>query len=106
MQDANGDSLSYNLQLADGRDLPGWLKFNAASLELIGEPYDAINGNYTLELTATDSFGASTSLEFALTIAGNSSDATDPTAPPSVAWDLLIPEADDPELGFSVGDVW
>ena len=104
VQDANGDSLSYNLQLADGRDLPGWLTFNAASLELIGEPYDAINGNYTLELTATDSFGASTSLEFALTIAGNSSDATDPTAPPSVAWDLLIPEADEPELGFSVGD--
>ena len=34
----------------------GLAQFNSASLELIGEPYDAVNGNYTLELTATDSF--------------------------------------------------
>ncbi|MEY2644894.1 MAG: hypothetical protein RLZZ611_1543, partial [Cyanobacteriota bacterium] len=98
-----GDSLSYSLKQSDGRPLPGWLHFNASTLELSGEPYDAISGMYSLQLTATDSIGASAALDFNLTVAGTSNNAT-ANAPKSVRWDLDVSIPTNPSLGYSVGD--
>jgi hypothetical protein len=106
VDNANGDSLSYSLKLKDGRSLPAWLTFNPDSLELYGQPYPAITGEYSLEITATDAFGASAALDFSLTITGGSTVNTNPIAPTNVAWSLDISNPAGEVHGYNVGDTF
>jgi Ca2+-binding RTX toxin-like protein len=66
--DADGDSLSYVVTLANGNALPSWMSFNAANLSFSGTPTTADIGNLRIQLTATDAFGASTSSAFDLKV--------------------------------------
>jgi Ca2+-binding RTX toxin-like protein len=63
-----GDSLSLSAALADGRPLPGWMKFDATSRRFSGAPAASDAGDLLLKVTATDSAGASASQSLALRI--------------------------------------
>lgn len=63
-----GDSLSYTVQLSDGKDLPGWLTYNPATRTLSGTPGDADTGTLNLKVIATDTFGLSASTSFNLAV--------------------------------------
>ena len=67
--DPNGDSLSYSASLADGSDLPNWLSFAPESRTFSGTPTESDDGTLNLQVTATDSEGATASSEFSLNIA-------------------------------------
>ena len=105
VDNGSGDSLGYTLKMADGKDLPGWLSFDRNQIKLSGEPYPAISGEYNLELKATDIFGASASDQFSLTIAGTSSDTSEPDAEKRVEWDLeVINQEEAAQKVVNVGD--
>ncbi|NHZ88274.1 hypothetical protein F2P45_04425 [Massilia sp. CCM 8733] len=62
-----GDALTLALSLADGRPLPSWLSFDAASATLQGTPPPAMT-TYALRLSATDIDGHTVSQVFRLAI--------------------------------------
>ena len=65
-----GDTLTYSAKLADGSALPSWLKFDSASGKLSGTPANADVGALSIQLTATDTSGASSAPSlFALNVA-------------------------------------
>jgi VCBS repeat-containing protein len=64
-----GDVLTYSATLADGRALPTWLTFAAATQTFSGTPGNADVGNLSLMVTATDTGGLSASSAFALNVA-------------------------------------
>ena len=64
-----GDALSYSARLADGSALPDWLKFDPAKSTLSGAPANADVGTLSVQITATDTSGASASSMFGLDIA-------------------------------------
>lgn len=58
--DPDGDSITYDVTMADGSALPAWLQFDAATRTLSGTPDAAIEGSsLQLGLWATDDYGAS-----------------------------------------------
>ena len=65
---ASADELAYDIRMTDGRQLPGWLKFDPTSGSLTGEPHPAAAGSYSLEILATDALGAVTAESFSLNI--------------------------------------
>ncbi len=64
-----GDSLNYNVTLADGSPLPSWLNFDVNSLTLSGMPSNNEVGDIVLNVIATDMAGATASQPFTLNIA-------------------------------------
>ncbi|MBD2157301.1 putative Ig domain-containing protein [Leptolyngbya sp. FACHB-16] len=66
-----GDVLSYRAALADGSALPTWLQFNAQTLTFSGTPTSADAGFLNLQLTATDTAGATATDTFVLEIASS-----------------------------------
>ncbi len=74
-QDAdNGDSLTITVTQADGSELPSWLEaveetyFDENYLTLFGVPSESDLGAITVRVTATDSHGASASVDFDLEV--------------------------------------
>jgi Ca2+-binding RTX toxin-like protein len=63
-----GDSLSLTASLANGKALPDWLKFDAASGTFSGVPGNADVGAYSVRLSATDTAGESASTTFDLVV--------------------------------------
>jgi arabinoxylan arabinofuranohydrolase len=66
----DGDELQYTASLANGDDLPDWLTFDDMLLTLSGTPAIENKGNFDIQITATDVFGASGSSMFKLTVEG------------------------------------
>jgi Ca2+-binding RTX toxin-like protein/GH24 family phage-related lysozyme (muramidase) len=61
--------LSYSAALADGKALPSWLTFNAATGTFTGTPGDGDIGTLNVKVTATDSAsGLATTDTFSLTV--------------------------------------
>jgi Ca2+-binding RTX toxin-like protein len=60
--------LTYDATLADGSALPSWLSFDPATMTFSGTPTDADVGTLSLQVTATDTEGASVSDAFNITI--------------------------------------
>lgn len=56
--DRDGDLLTYTAQGRNGVSLPNWLAFNPQSLIFSGIPLETDDGTLPLQLTATDSVGA------------------------------------------------
>jgi hypothetical protein len=52
--DPNDDVISYSSDLADGKSLPSWLKFNPVTISFGGVPQSNDAGNVTIILFATD----------------------------------------------------
>ncbi|MGC2856218.1 putative Ig domain-containing protein [Novispirillum sp. DQ9] len=88
--DADGDVLTYTATLANGRPLPGWLSFDAATGTFSGNPPNGV-GALDLRVTASDGNGGTGSATFRLSIA-NANDA--PVARPL------------PAQSFSGGGAW
>jgi Ca2+-binding RTX toxin-like protein len=63
-----GDSLSLTAILANGRPLPSWMKFDAASRTFSGAPTPADAGNLMVRVIATDTAGATAAQPLALQI--------------------------------------
>lgn len=61
-----GDTLTFNLTLADGEKLPYWIKFDKKNLNIQGLALQV--GTYNLKYTATDIMGQSASVYFKLTV--------------------------------------
>lgn len=59
-----GDELTITASQADGGELPEWIHFQEGSLKFRGTPTESDIGLWNLRLTATDSHGASTSIDF------------------------------------------
>lgn len=72
-----GDTLGYAVTLIDGGALPTWLSFNAATRTFTGTPTNSEVGTTSVKIVATDSFGASVSSPFSVTVA-NTNDAPTP----------------------------
>ncbi|MFZ4650353.1 MAG: putative Ig domain-containing protein [Rubrivivax sp.] len=92
-----GDRLSVTATLADGSDLPEWLKFDEDDLEFSGTPRNADVGTLQIRLTATDRSGATVSDVFALTVT-NTNDAptranpiADQSATEDQAFSFVVP---------------
>jgi len=66
--DPQGAAMTYTATLASGAALPSWLKFNAATDSFSGTEA-AGTAPITIKVTATDSYGLSTSESFTLTLA-------------------------------------
>ena len=80
-----GDSLNYSASLADGSDLPNWLSFAPESRTFSGTPTESDDGTLNLQVTATDSQGATASSEFSLNIAEVNDDTETDTVTKPVA---------------------
>jgi len=63
-----GDTLTYSATLADGSELPSWLGFDTTTGILNGTPLDTNVGAIDITVTATDSFNASVSDTYTLTV--------------------------------------
>ena len=61
-----GDHLVYSATLDDGSALPAWMNFNASSPYLLILGANALLGEYSIRLSATDTFGAQASDTFTL----------------------------------------
>ncbi|MEO8278350.1 MAG: putative Ig domain-containing protein [Ideonella sp.] len=64
-----GDQLRLDAKLSSGAALPTWLKFDAATGLMVGIPSNGDVGRLDIRVTATDRQGASTGLDFKLTVA-------------------------------------
>ncbi len=72
--DGDNDPLTYSARLADGKPLPSWLHFDAATRSFSGTPLNSHVGNYAIEVIASDVQGASATQIFALVVS-NTNDA-------------------------------
>jgi YD repeat-containing protein len=63
-----GDALGYAATLADGSPLPDWLVFDPVTLSFTGIPFGDALGGIAIRVTATDTGGASASLDFSLDV--------------------------------------
>jgi len=63
--DRNGDQLSFGAKLADGRALPGWLRFDPDSRTFAGNP-PTFNGSIELRVTVTDPLGVTATDDFTI----------------------------------------
>ena len=64
-----GDSLTLSAKLANGDALPSWLNFDASTGTFSGTPANGDVGALSVQVTATDTSGASVSDVFGLTVA-------------------------------------
>ncbi len=64
-----GDTLSYSASLSNGNALPTWLSFHPTTRTFSGTPTNDDVGSLNLQVTATDSSGASVSSTFNVAIA-------------------------------------
>jgi VCBS repeat-containing protein len=71
-----GDVLGYSATRSDGTARPSWLAFDSATRTFSGTPGAGDTGTLQLQLTATDTAGASAEDVFALAIAGGTGDQT------------------------------
>ncbi len=62
------DTLRYSVSLADGGSLPKWLKFDTLSFTFSGTPTQNDIASIPVKITATDSYGASVSHKFTITV--------------------------------------
>ena len=62
------DTVLLSLSQSNGKVIPDWLTFNPVKGNLRGLPTNDQVGNYEFVLTATDSFGASATLTFTLSV--------------------------------------
>nr|WP_255502210.1 MBG domain-containing protein [Algoriphagus sp. AK58] len=72
--DADGDELSYSVQLAGGGTLPTWLTFNPANRTFSGTPTNSEVGTITIAVTADDGNGGTETDTFDITVL-NTNDA-------------------------------
>jgi VCBS repeat-containing protein len=86
-----GDTLTYSAKLADGSDLPSWLKFDATTGTFSGRSPKQV-GSIDVRVTATDQVAASGSTEGSLSVSdvfrlsvshGNEGVGNGPDAPPA-----------------------
>ncbi|MEZ5639833.1 MAG: carbohydrate-binding domain-containing protein [Burkholderiaceae bacterium] len=63
-----GDVIRYELRLADGADLPGWLAFDPDTLVVSGRPRVADVGPLDVAIWAVDSYGVSAGVVTTLTV--------------------------------------
>ncbi len=77
-----GDVLTLSASLADGKALPAWLSFDAATATFSGTPDDVQVGTLDLRVTATDREDLTVSNVFSLTVA-NVNEAPTVVAPPA-----------------------
>jgi Ca2+-binding RTX toxin-like protein len=91
---AGGDSLGYTATCFDGKPLPSWLSFDGRIFS--GTPANADVGSLSIRVTAEDSYHASVSTSFTLTIA-NSNDT--PTGA-----DSSVSVVEDTPYSFKAGD--
>ena len=75
--DPEGEALSFTASLADGSELPSWLKFDAGKRKFAGTPPE--QGAQKISIAAKDPDGNSAETGFMLTV----SDATDGAHTPS-----------------------
>lgn len=102
--DADGDTLTYDVKLADGRDLPSWLIFDPVTRTFTGTS----NGTVTLpiRIVATDSQGESVTVDFNLVTrtppggGGTTPPVTPPVTPPTTPVD-----DDNDGIGSSIEDL-
>ncbi|TXH27219.1 MAG: tandem-95 repeat protein, partial [Elusimicrobia bacterium] len=64
-----GDVLSYRATLSDGRALPSWLRFDAATQVFSGVPTGS-SGDFAIRVLASDSAGETASQSFVLSVSG------------------------------------
>lgn len=72
--DTDNDPLTYSARLVDGKQLPSWLHFDAATRSFSGTPLNSDLGSYSIEVMAADVQGASATQLFTLTV-NNTNDA-------------------------------
>jgi len=89
-----GDKLTYGAKLADGSALPSWLKFDSGTGTLTGTPANADVGTLSVQITATDTAGASASDAFALTV-----EPAPVVAPPADPGPIAPPPVDPGPIG-------
>jgi VCBS repeat-containing protein len=65
------DVLTLSAQLSDEQPLPSWLSFDPLNNTLAGTPQTSEAGVWQIQVTATDSYGASINSVFDLTIASS-----------------------------------
>ena len=69
-RDIDDDALTYSARLADGQALPAGLSINAQTGEISGTPSAGWLGTKVVQVTATDTSGASVSAELSLSTTG------------------------------------
>ncbi|WP_236759713.1 calcium-binding protein [Agrobacterium tumefaciens] len=69
-----GDRLRYTAEMADGTELPSWLKLDAVTGRFTGAPNNGDVGLFQIRITAIDVGGASVSTTTSLVV-GNTNDA-------------------------------
>lgn len=69
-----GDRLRYTAEMADGTELPSWLKLDAVTGRFTGAPNNGDVGSFQIRITAIDVGGASVSTTTSLVV-GNTNDA-------------------------------
>ncbi len=67
--DPSDPILDYSAQSAGGGALPGWLTFTTGTRTFSGTPLPGTQGNYNIEVIATNDIGSSASDVFVLTVA-------------------------------------
>ncbi len=67
---SHGDALTYGASLTDGSPLPAWLSFDPITRTFAGTPSLGAAGVLQVTVIATDTTGASTTDQFALTVSG------------------------------------
>jgi hypothetical protein len=78
--DNDGDNLTFEVSLADGKPLPAWLKYTPTLRRLNGTPAYADAGVLTIKIKATDALGGTVETQFKLTVEASSSAINNPSA--------------------------
>ena len=110
-QDA-GDTPTYSASLADGRPLPAWVHFDAATATFSGIPDDAQVGLLDIRVTATDQEQLTVSDVFTLTVS-NVNEAPTVAAPlgnqaavEDTAFTFVVPGSTFADVDQVHGDTW
>ena len=88
-----GDSLSLSASLTDGSPLPAWLVFDSATQTFSGTPLNGDVGALTIQVTATDTAGATATQDFHVTV-NNTNDGP-------VASAVIADQSTNEDAGFS-----
>ncbi|MFZ6681424.1 putative Ig domain-containing protein [Undibacterium sp. Tian12W] len=88
-----GDVLTYSVTLADGKALPAWLSFNAATRTLSGTPDHAAVGDLVLSVSVKDKGGLTAKTALNLHVADYVAPNTAPVAAKTLADQSLTEKA-------------